>query len=42
VVWVTDLLPNEFSATIAAMVEQGSAALKQTLERACAASPPQI
>jgi hypothetical protein len=42
VVWVTDLLPNEFSATIAAMVEQGSAALKRTLERAGAASPPQI
>jgi len=32
-VWITDLLPNEMAAPIAALVEQGAAAMKKTLER---------
>jgi len=32
-VWVTDLLPNDMSGAIGGMMEQGSAAMKQTLER---------
>jgi carbon monoxide dehydrogenase subunit G len=32
-VWLADLLPNELAGTIAAMVEQGTAAMKRTLER---------
>ncbi len=35
-VWIADLLPNEFAAQIAAMIEQGAAAMKQTLERRAA------
>jgi hypothetical protein len=34
VVWLADLLPNALAATIAGMIEQGMAAMKQTLERA--------
>ena len=34
VVWVADLLPNELSPAIAAMIEQGLVAMKKTLERA--------
>ena len=33
VLWVTDLLPEEVRAPIAQMVELGSAAIQQTLER---------
>ena len=32
VVWVADLLPNDLAPSIAAMIEQGLAAMKQTLE----------
>ena len=37
VVWVTDLLPDEVSASISEMVDLGSDAIKQTLETAAAA-----
>jgi len=37
VVWVADLLPNELAPTITAMIEQGLAAMKRTLESAHAA-----
>ena len=33
-VWIADLLPNEIAPSIAAMIEQGMAVIKQTLERA--------
>jgi hypothetical protein len=33
VLWIVDLLPNELAAPIGAMVEQGSAAIKRTLDR---------
>jgi len=33
VVWIADLLPNEAAAAISAMMEQGLAAMKQTLDR---------
>jgi carbon monoxide dehydrogenase subunit G len=33
-VWIADLLPNEVAPAIAAMIEQGLAVIKQTLERA--------
>ena len=33
VVWIADLLPNEAADTIAGMMEQGSLAMKRTLER---------
>ena len=32
-VWIADLLPNEVAPAIAAMIEQGLAVIKQTLER---------
>lgn len=32
-VWIADLLPNELAGTIGAMIGQGLAAMKQTLER---------
>jgi carbon monoxide dehydrogenase subunit G len=32
-VWIADLLPNEVAPTIAAMMEQGIAVIKETLER---------
>jgi Fe-S cluster assembly scaffold protein SufB len=31
-VWITDLLPNEFSAEVRMRVERGAAVMKQTLE----------
>ena len=31
--WIVDLLPDELAGPIGAMVEQGSAAIKRTLER---------
>lgn len=31
-VWITDLLPNEVTAIIRELVEQGAATMKQTLE----------
>ena len=31
-VWTADLLPNEMAAPIAAMIEQGSAAIQSTLD----------
>jgi carbon monoxide dehydrogenase subunit G len=34
IVWIADLLPNELAGTIAGMIEQGMASMKQTLERA--------
>jgi len=37
VLWVTDLLPDEMVGPIEQMVERGSAAIKQTLERSFAA-----
>ena len=33
VIWVADLLPNEFAPVIAGMIDQGLAAMKKTLER---------
>ena len=33
VVWTADLLPNNLAATIAAMIEQGAAIMKKTLEQ---------
>jgi carbon monoxide dehydrogenase subunit G len=32
-VWTADLLPNEMAQQIAAMIDQGCAAIKKTLER---------
>lgn len=32
--WIADLLPDEMAATITAMIEQGLAAMKKTLESA--------
>lgn len=32
-VWIADLLPHDMAGPIGAMVEQGSAVMKQTLER---------
>lgn len=32
-VWIADLLPHELAPTITAMIEQGLAIIKQTLER---------
>jgi carbon monoxide dehydrogenase subunit G len=34
VVWIADLLPNELAPVIQAMMEQGTAAMKKTLESA--------
>ena len=33
-VWIADLLPNEVAPAIAAMIDQGMAVIKRTLERA--------
>jgi carbon monoxide dehydrogenase subunit G len=33
VVWTTDLLPDEAAGSVAAMMEQGMAVMKQTLDR---------
>jgi hypothetical protein len=33
VIWIADLLPGEAAATIASMMEQGAAIMKQTLDR---------
>ena len=33
IVWVTDLLPDDIKAPIVQMVESGSVAIQQTLER---------
>jgi len=32
-VWIADLLPNEVAPGVAAMMEQGIATIKETLER---------
>lgn len=32
-VWIADLLPNQLAGAIGAMIEQGMAVMKQTLER---------
>jgi hypothetical protein len=32
-VWIADLLPDEVAPAIAAMIDQGIAVIKQTLER---------
>ena len=32
-VWIADLLPNEAAVPVAAMIDQGMAAMKKTLER---------
>ena len=32
-IWIADLLPNELAGPIGAMIEEGSAAIKRTLER---------
>lgn len=34
IVWIADLLPNALAPAIAGMIDQGMAAMKQTLERA--------
>jgi hypothetical protein len=36
VVWIADLLPDEAASTIGAMMEQGMAVMKQTLDRLAA------
>jgi len=33
-VWIADLLPNEAAPSVAAMIDEGMAVIKQTLERA--------
>lgn len=33
IVWIADLLPNDLAETIGGMMEQGTAAMKQTLEQ---------
>lgn len=33
IVWIADLLPNEVAGSIQAMIEQGMAVMKQTLEK---------
>ena len=33
VIWIADLLPDEAAATIASMMQQGAAIMKQTLDR---------
>jgi hypothetical protein len=38
VIWTTDLLPDEMGALVESLMEQGSAAIKQTLETASVAS----
>ena len=38
VVWIADLLPHELGPSIAGMIEQGLAAMKQTLERAASST----
>ena len=38
VVWIADLLPHELGPTIAGMIDQGLAAMKQTLERAASST----
>lgn len=35
VVWVTDILPHELGSFASALVEQGAAIMKQTLEGSC-------
>jgi carbon monoxide dehydrogenase subunit G len=35
-VWITDVLPNDLAASISTLVEQGTAAMKQTLEKEAA------
>jgi carbon monoxide dehydrogenase subunit G len=32
-VWIADLLPNEIAGNVRAMIEQGMAVIKQTMER---------
>lgn len=36
VVWIADLLPDELSPAIAAMIDDGMSAMKRTLEGSCA------
>lgn len=38
VVWIADLLPHELAPSIAGMIDQGLAAMKQTLERAASST----
>jgi len=38
VVWIADLLPHELAPAIAGMIEQGLAAMKQTLEKAASST----
>jgi hypothetical protein len=38
VVWIADLLPHELAPAIAAMIEQGTAAMKRTLEATAVAA----
>jgi hypothetical protein len=38
-VWIADLLPNEMAGAIAAMIEQGVAAIQRTLESAAREEP---
>jgi carbon monoxide dehydrogenase subunit G len=39
-VWIADLLPDEAAPAIAAMIEQGIATIRKTLEEAAAAGEP--
>ena len=38
-VWIADLLPHELAPTVAAMIEQGLAAMKRTLEGRSVGAP---
>ena len=40
IVWIADLLPSDLAGAIAGMIEQGMAAMKQTLEQAAHATSP--
>jgi hypothetical protein len=38
-VWIADLLPDEMAPVIAGMIDQGTAAMKMTMERDSASAP---
>ena len=40
VIWTTDLLPDDLAPLVDGLMEQGSAAIKQTLEAASVERPP--
>lgn len=42
IVWITDVLPHEMEEPIRALVDQGAAAMKRTLERAAISGRPGV